>query len=131
MEWGKRLFSINKHELFDLLDKKVILVRLRCGILCSIIYNPINSSYGLYDKNFNYIVSFDCYGYNLTYSTEHGHILDIIKIYSVLNYSYINKSFSELHPYLLWESQKEKVKLTLSDIAKKFGVDSNNIEIVK
>lgn len=78
---------------------------------------------------FIYFVIFSRYEYNLTnwVSSEY----DIVEIYSISSYSDINKDISALHPYLLWESRKEKVKLTLSDIAEKFGLDSNNIEIVE
>lgn len=129
MEWNKRLFSINKCELLRLLYSNIILVQLRNGELYNIIYNPI--CFEFYNKNFDLFggCGFGSYQDNLTHKTNSEY--DIMKIYSVPNYSYINNDISELQPYLLWESRKEKVKLTLSAIAEKFGLDSDNIEIVE
>lgn len=129
MKWDKRLFSINKNELLGLLDKKVILVRLRNGKLYNIVYNHSTSCFEFYDRYFHLLCDFSRYESNLTNWVKSEY--DIVEIYSISSYSDINKNISALHPYLLWESRKEKVKLTLSDIAEKFGLDSDNIEIVE
>lgn len=129
MEWDNRLFSINKYELLRLLDGKIILVQLRNGKLYNIVYNQLTLLFEFYDRHFCLLGSLCIYRDNLTHKTNSEY--DIMKIYSIVSYSDINKSISALQPYLLWESRKEKVKLTLSAIAEKFGLDSDNIEIVE
>lgn len=129
MEWNKRLFSINKCELLRLLDENIILVQFRNGELYNLVYNHSTVCFEFYNRYFHLLDSLGRLQDNLTHKTNSEY--DIMKIYSVPNYSYINNDISELQPYLLWESRKEKVKLTLSAIAEKFGLDSDNIEIVE
>jgi len=131
-QWDRTPFMMAKFELveeenmFTKDDLKVgYVIKQRCGELAIIaMIDPQGKSYVRKCGGWLEIEKYDeC----LTFKSDSD--LDIMKVYG---YAYMPKRAIEIstdNRKLLWERKESPIEITIEEIAKKFGVDSDRIRI--